>query len=265
MEVKKLTKALVPRLDGYLRRNPVKDAYLIHDLWEERNDSGFYLALEGSDIKGTLLVYRGYVEGPSAIIRGGVEAASTLMEKFPEEERTKLISCKAPSKTSRNIKPYLTVESKCSGKILSLDRFTEKDLSQTSSTELTKGDSNALARLWSDWIGGCYDELLESIKKNMASPKNTYFGLRKGDKGLVSAAYTTRVPPDVAIIRAVYTNPKYRNQGYGTSVVAKAIEKELRSVDKICLTLRGKNPAASHLYEKLGFSKSWKFDWFILN
>lgn len=262
MKVSKLSEQFVRPLDEYLREDPVNNAYLIYDLQEERDKSDFYIAFEGSDIKGLLLVYRGF---PSfnAILRGEKEAASELVKEARQEGSVDWSSCWCPPELTPKIKPSLTVKDQHPAEIMSLKKGEEERLVEYPVKELTKEDSGQIAGLWFEWYGDSFNDSLKRVKEGMDNPKKSYYGIKERGK-LISVASTTEVPPEIAIVSAVYTKPEYREKGYGTSVVSKAVQEGLKEADKSCLIIRGENPPAKHIYEKLGFTTYCKFDWLDL-
>lgn len=264
MNITKLNRELIKPLENYLQRDPVKNAYIIDALRREKEKSDFYIAFESSMIQGVLLTYRGYVEGASAIFRGTEEAVYKLFDWTTGDERDSWISCWVAPRLSDYFCTNLKMKNIFSGKILYADKLGVRERAAHKVEILRKFDSASIAQTWKGWIQGTsLDELEKSVEQGMSSNVNTYFGV-KVDGDLISTACTTRVPPHTAILRRVYTEPEYRNNGYGTAVVTKALTEELKTVDSVCLITRGKNESAQQLYEKLSFKKHWEFDWLDL-
>lgn len=55
----------------------------------------------------------------------------------------------------------------------------------------------------------------------------------------------------VGRIRRLYVRPAWRKQGLGTAMISWLLNHGRQNFD--CVRLRAENPAAAHLYEKLGF------------
>ncbi len=84
-----------------------------------------------------------------------------------------------------------------------------------------------------------------------------FYGLKRNDRiAAVAGTHVVSIEQSVAAVGNVMTHPDYRNHGYA-SIVTSAVCAELirRSIRTIALNVSQSNPAAIHLYQKLGFTK----------
>jgi len=225
-----------------LRDDPVEYFFLDLDYRYERESARFLLALDGDEIRGMLLVYKGKV----AHAKGDREAIGLLLDSIqispvellvPFEHRDLVIErFEFPT-------DWVLVA-------MSLDKGKESPSVTTAPERLTVADAGDIAILVSEgqpdyWRHVKKEDIEETFKRR------TWFGIREGGR-LVSAGMTWPMRP-VSNIFTVVTSEGSRNRGYATSTVS-ALLKEVFSVsEKAMINVHEGNAPAQKVYSRVGF------------
>ncbi|MFW9995354.1 MAG: GNAT family N-acetyltransferase [Candidatus Odinarchaeota archaeon] len=113
-----------------------------------------------------------------------------------------------------------------------------------------------------DWTANAPDYV-----KSFLEESYFIYGVEMDNK-LVACApapfvYLGEVVPKFAVIRGVWTDPAYRGQNLSTTVMKKLCTELFNEhgLERICLFVEERNPAALRVYEKLGFQT--KGNWFV--
>lgn len=92
-----------------------------------------------------------------------------------------------------------------------------------------------------------------SLAENKIAEGNTYLFLNQENEVTSMASLSRKINDEIAIA-FVYTIPKYRNQGYASSMVAKIVDKCFKSGFRYCsLFVDQNNPYSNKAYLKVGF------------
>ena len=92
-----------------------------------------------------------------------------------------------------------------------------------------------------------YQDILEEAKKEK---RKTNLMLTHEDKTIISTARLLCPPSGKCEINMIYTNPKYRGQGYAMKSVKKLTQK---AKGKVFLIVKKNNTSAKKCYSKAGF------------
>lgn len=121
-------------------------------------------------------------------------------------------------------------------------------------------------KIVSEWLYKFSEESLPSREKislqqahegavKAISSKNAYFWHNK-EGSAVSVAHTGRPTKRGISVRAVYTPPIYRKNGFGSAVVAGVTRRMLKAGYQFCcLYTDASNPTSNKIYESVGYKK----------
>lgn len=79
------------------------------------------------------------------------------------------------------------------------------------------------------------------------------------DKGDIISLAGLWIDEQIGIISIIGTDPKYRNQGYATSIVASGVKYLFQHTDVILIHVRVDNPPAVHIYKKVGYKAKYEY------
>lgn len=277
MKVEELNHRLIPNLREYLERDAASNIYILFNLLSKNERAKFFLAAnDRNEVAGVLLVHRGFRKHLGWLVADSQEAVVEL-SKFiqfrsgnvwtnPEHE-------KILQEVSESRKAPWKISSKANFEVMKLDRSSLKlevnhewrKLSESDALEWAKG---AIMMDVEERKGGRKEQ--EQPDKSLAkeilptaedieSARNSLqrmpsFGIFVN--GTVAARSAIEVLGDLGVaIRRVFTNPNYRNRGYGISITSVAVQEALKesSSGNILLFVRQDNYSAKKIYDKIGF------------
>jgi ribosomal protein S18 acetylase RimI-like enzyme len=245
-------------LDAYLRKDLLANLYLIYDLHHERERrAAFYVATEHEKILAVLLIYRGYPYASTWVL-GCDEGVHKLLDRVGNEKVVLLTTLEL----SKAVEERFQVSVKYEMNIMALDASFAKLIVRHNVRSLGVDDAYAWARSVASNRAGKgvvpTDDDVEEAKQLLA--KNTARGIL--DAGLlISRAISQATLPEAWAIGGIFTDPRYRGRGLGTSVTSALAQEALQYTRKIVLFVRSDNAPANYLYEKIGFRKLAKRMW----
>lgn len=259
MEIRKLSKDLIRPLDEYLKSDPVRNAYLIHDLHKERDKSDFYLALEDSEIIGVLLLYHGH-RNPTVWIRGRRSASEELLKTIEPNEAIFTVPPNLAGEVQRQFPTTDTYQ----GDVMTLRSGEENVVVREPVESLSPDHAEEVGKLFSEWRGGNPSKHADKFRRGLKSGDSFFYG--KFAEGRLVSMCNARIRfGNLASIGGTFTLPKHRERGYAMSCLSKCLEAALEEVGKVGLFVRSDNVPAKKLYKKVGFEKNSEVVWLDLN
>ena len=141
---------------------------------------------------------------------------------------------------------------------IGMDFMEAKEITEPSSSDVdsaTLDDVNELFECLTNFIKDC--GLNDEVKKEDIIKCIDRFRLIRKDDKIVSLASRSPESDNSIRITYVYTRPEYRNNGLAKQVV-NTIKNEILETGKIAtLNVDQANPISNHLYESLGFKKTF--------
>jgi len=256
LKIMLLSESLVNPLERYLREDALFNLYLLYDLLFFRSTKAtFYVALQGGEIDGTLLVFAGHPY-PIVWVEGSVDAVRELVQ-VPKLERalfnvgTDLVEVleNAFTFTARYLMDYMVAK-----------RDHARPVIRHEVRKLRSDDAYAYATLRSSLQGGQRPSREEIRAGDDFIANNSVYGVFMGGQIVATAASHVKLPEGWAI-GGVFTNPKYRGMGMATSTSSAVLQEAFAHTESVVLFVRSDNLPAKHVYDKLGFKKLGERVW----
>lgn len=269
VKVKELDERYVGKLESYLKMDSISNFYPLYDLYDEesRRKTSWYVGLRDDDICGFLLIYRGCSTPPASIfVNGDRETVSSLLEFVSEDKAVFHVD----PQFSSIVKGKFPITGEYTTEILYIKKGEEKTHIKHDVELLSENhvfDVVKLLRERTSTLGGITGEIVEKAREELR--KSRVYGVF-ADSRLVSMCMLESLPScksEVCWLSRVFTSLNYRNRGFATSVVSKAVEEAFKadSVKYVGLGVRSDNIPAKHVYEKIGFKKYKDRCWLSLN
>jgi len=227
---------------NYVNRDPIDYYFFILDWTQRREQTKIFLAVEGEEVVGSLLVFADY----NVQFRGSREAVQKLLEHANLEK----VELQAPPDCEDIVCQKYKPRIKQDMVLMRLNRGEEHVCLTETPVRLDVEDAEEVAVLMRrcdpEWWGEAKAEnLRKSLEKTFA------LGIKK-DGRLVSAGYT-RFVDFASNISMVATDEKYRSKGYATSIVSVLVEEILKRSPIALIHVIEDNAPAVRAYSKVGF------------
>jgi ribosomal protein S18 acetylase RimI-like enzyme len=227
---------------NYVNRDPTDYYFFIVDWKQRREQTKIFLAVEGEEVLGSLLVFADYI----VQFRGSREAVRKLLTyaNFEKVELQAPLDCE--DIVCGKFKPRIRQEMV----LMRLDRGGESVRITERPVRLGVEDAEAIADLMRrcdpEWWG---EAKAENIRRSLES--GLFLGIKK-DGRLVSAG-STRFVDFASNINMVATDERYRSRGYATSIVSALVEEILKRCPIALIHVIADNVPAVRAYSKVGF------------
>jgi predicted GNAT family acetyltransferase len=227
---------------NYVNRDLVDYYFFIVDWTQRREQTKIFLAVEGEEVLGSLLVFADY----NVQFRGSREAVRKLLA-YADFEKVEL---QAPPDCEDIVCQKFESGVKQDMVMMRLNRGEENIQITEKPVRLEIEDAEAIADLMRrcdpEWWG-------EAKAENLRKSLETTFALGiKKDGRLVSAGYT-RFVDFASNISMVATDERYRSRGYATSIVSGLVEEILKRSPIALIHVIADNAPAVRAYSKVGF------------
>jgi predicted GNAT family acetyltransferase len=228
---------------SHVNRDPIDYYFFILDWNQRREQTKIFLAVEGKEVLGSLLVFADSI----VQFRGSREAVQKLLEHANLEK----VELQAPLDCEDIVCQKYKPRIKQDMVLMRLNRGEEHVCLTETPVRLDAEDAEEVAALMRrcdpEWWGETTAEQLKQRWQNVF-----WLGIKKEGK-LVSVG-STRFDMDFAgNIGVVATDEHYRNRGYATSIVSALVKEILKRSPIALIHVIADNVPAVRAYSKVGF------------
>jgi RimJ/RimL family protein N-acetyltransferase len=253
LKVEKVGRTNRQRTIDRLKSDIVKHVFAYYDLQRDPKRTTMYIAEEGKDLRGYILIYTG-TDVPSVDLECDDGAAEILISYAPQSNfiihappNLKLAALRAFPNGNCYLENWMVVKK---GKA----NFFKSEFARKLST---RDDASKLAELLSNRQDRPKHTLKRYVEWVSGMPIQ---GIFLEDR-LVSYAASFIQLPEIWMIGGVYTHTLHRNKGYATLAVSAITEEALNQSDAAALFVRADNVPAIRVYEKIGYRKIGEKIW----
>jgi predicted GNAT family acetyltransferase len=232
----------------YANRDPIDFFFFIIDWTQHREQTKIFLAIEGKEVVGSLLVFADFI----VQFRGSREAVKKLVEciEFDKVELQAPPDCE--DIICQKFRPHVRQDMV----LMRLSRGEEHLHTVEIPIRLNVEDAEEVASLLRrcdlEWSGEITAERLRQSTCWLAW-QNTYWLGIKHEKKLVSVG-NTRFDMDFATnINVVATDEHFRSRGYATSIVSALVQEIFQRVPIALIHVMADNVPAVRAYRHVGF------------
>jgi predicted GNAT family acetyltransferase len=230
----------------YVNRDPIDYYFFIMDWTRNREQTRIFLAIEGKEVLGSLLVFADSI----VQFRGSREAVQKLIEcvKFDKVE------LQAPPDCENVILQRFTPRVKQDLVLMRLNRGEEHHIHSVQTparldVEDAEGVASLMRRCDPEWWGWTTSE---QIRQRGFQNNTLWLGIKDGRK-LVSVGCTRFYFDFATNIHVVATDEHYRCRGYATSIVSALVQEIFQRSPIALIHVIADNAPAVKAYSKVGF------------
>jgi len=232
-----------PMFWNYVNRDPINYFFFIIDWTQRREQTKIFLAIEGKEVSGSLLVFADSI----VQFRGSHEAVQKLVECVELDK----VELQAPPDCEDIVCQKFKPRVKEDMVLMRLNRGENHIHLVETSTRLNVEDAEEVASLLRrcdpEWWGEITSEGLRQRWQD------TYWLGIKDEKKLVSVG-NTRFDMDFATnINVVATDEHYRGRGYATSIVSALVQEIFHRSPIALIHVIADNAPAVRAYTNVGF------------
>ncbi|HEV2317982.1 MAG TPA: GNAT family N-acetyltransferase [Thermoplasmata archaeon] len=239
----------------YLRRDPVRNSYVIHVLERERPEAQFWVARAGGAPIAHLLIDHSTPAVARWVYFSGAPAgARGLAEHLPEPP---CVVTADPSFVGA-VRERRSAARVISEDLMLLESSRDALAEPVRAVRLGPEHTEEYARMVVPAAVPRTPEILEANRQHLAR-WNVYGIFLDGVLAAVAAANIRT--DDLWIISGVETLPQYRRRGLATEVTSAVARDALRATGRAGLFVASDNHAAIGLYRKLGFVRTGASAW----
>jgi GNAT superfamily N-acetyltransferase len=243
MEVVSVADGYAQLFWDYVNRDRVDYYFFILDWTQRREQTKIFLAVEGGEVLGSLLVYADYI----VQFRGSREAVGKLLEYTNVEKAELQAPPDCEDIVCRKFKPRI----KQVMVMMRLNRGEESIRITEKPVRLGVEDAEEIADLMRrcdpEWWG---EAKAENVRRSLET--GLFVGIKR-DGRLVSAG-STRFDVDFACnINMVATDEGFRGRGFATSIVSVLVGEILKRCPIALIHVIADNASAVRAYSKVGF------------
>jgi len=242
VEIVSVTNGYEQMFWDYVNRDPLDYYFFILDWTQRREQSKIFLAVEGEEVLGSLLVFADYI----VQFRGSREAVQKLLEYSNLEK----VDLQAPLNCEDIICQKFKPRVKQVMVLMRLNRGEEHVCLTATPVRLNVEDAEEVAALMRrcdpEWWGETNAEQLKQRWQNVF-----WLGIKL--QGRLVSLGNTRFVDFASNIGVVATDEHYRSRGYATSIVSALVEEILKRSPIALIHVIADNAPAVRTYSKVGF------------
>jgi predicted GNAT family acetyltransferase len=230
----------------YVNRDPIYYYFFIMDWTRNREQTRIFLAIEGKEVLGSLLVFADSI----VQFRGSQAAVQKLIECVKLDK----VELQAPPDCENVILQRFTPRVKQDLVLMRLNRGEEHHIhSVQTPARLNVEDAEEVASLMRrcdpEWWGKTTSE---QIRQRGFQNNTLWLGIKDGKK-LVSVGCTRFYFDFATNINVVATDEHYRSRGYATSIVSALVQEIFQRSPIALIHVIADNAPAVKAYSKVGF------------
>jgi ribosomal protein S18 acetylase RimI-like enzyme len=253
LEIIEVTAELERRFLDVVERDYCDYYFFIYDWLLQRSKTRFYMALEGGDVAGLMVVFDCRI----AQLRGNRAAVATLLNDLDPQVMDVQVPVECEDLLSANyprpkLKAHVTLLHVPRGKAqLSIPQKPER-LTARDAVEVAQIMHESAVELWADISA-------EGVTQLFSARAALWLGIRRDGK-LVASGYAM-LTHTVCHVTWIATKPSYTRLGYATSIVSALVEACLAVAEAAVIYVMDENSTAKEIYSKIGFRpyKSYVF------
>jgi predicted GNAT family acetyltransferase len=227
---------------NYANSDPINYYFFILDWTQHREQSKIFLAVEGKEVLGSLLVFADYI----VQFRGSREAVQKLLEHADFEK----VELQAPPDCEDLVCRKFKSRVRQDMVLMRLNRGEESVQITEKPVRLRIEDAEEVADLMRrcdpEWWG-------EAKAENARKSLQTAFVLGIKKDGRLASAGSTRFVDFASNINMVATDERYRGKGYATSIVSALVQEIFKRSPIALIHVIADNAPAVRAYTKVGF------------
>jgi ribosomal protein S18 acetylase RimI-like enzyme len=228
---------------NYVNRDPLNHFFFIADWTQRREQTKIWLAVEGKEVSGSLLVFRDLI----VQLRGSREAVQKLVECVEFDK----VDLEAPPDCEdivcKRFKPRVRQNMVLMRLIRGEEHVQVVETPVRLSVEYAEEVASLLRRCDPRWRDEITSELLRQ------GWQNTYWLGIIHEKKLVSVGYTHFDVDFATNIGVVATDEHYRRRGYATSIVSALVQEIFQRSPVALIHVIADNAPAVRAYKNVGF------------
>ena len=241
---------MTPEIREYLRRDPVRNAFVLHDLAEEPERARFWLVRRGGRPVSHLLVYDSSQFGALwAHLAGEPDAGRLLLPCLPKQGV--IVLC--PPEMAGAVLDHVVGGRAIPEEIMVVERGEERLVGSGPAVRVPAEQAEEYARLVVPSIVPLSPALIERNRQHLA--EQVVYGVFQ-EGALVSVAGTSVRTDDAWIVGGVVTLPAYRRRGYARHATSAVTRLALESAGRAGLWVDAANAPAIALYQELGYRQA---------
>jgi ribosomal protein S18 acetylase RimI-like enzyme len=228
---------------NYVNRDPLNYFFFIADWTQRREQTKIWLAIEGKEVFGSLLVFRDFV----VQLRGSREAVKKLVECVEFDK----VDLQAPPDCEDIVCKRFKPRVRQNMVLMRLIRGEEHVRAVETPVRLSVEDAEEVASLLRRCDPKWRDEITsERLRQGW---QNTHCLSIIREKKLVSVGYARFEVDFAANISVVATDEHYRGRGYATSIVSALVQEIFRRSPVALIHVVADNAPAVRAYTNVGF------------
>jgi ribosomal protein S18 acetylase RimI-like enzyme len=220
--------------------------FFVYDVLLQPERTRVFLALEGEQIVGLMLVYNDY----NVQLRGCPDAVGFLLSSLGLAKA----EVEAPLDSEEMVlAKYPAYKHKEKMTMMTLERGREKLDITVEPERLTCENAKELAELMRESYPLMWSDMTAETVKVLTGPDDLVILGVRGQDGKLAAFGTAMLTDDVGLVCWLATREKYRNKGYCTSILSSLVKEGLKKADKMAIHVLEDNFGANRIYKRVGF------------
>jgi ribosomal protein S18 acetylase RimI-like enzyme len=240
-----LSDDLMPEYLALVEQDYADYYFFIYDVLLQPKRTKVWLAVEGSDIVGLMLVYNDCM----VQLRGCPEAVGFLLSGLCLENAEVQAPRDCQDMVLARYPVYKTLENVT---LMRIEKGKENLKITVAPERLSLNDADELAGLMRETYPVMWSEMTGKIVKVLVSPKEAVqYGIRVD--GRLAAFGTGILTGHVGVVSWLGTLPQFRGRGFCRSLISVLVREGLKKADFMAIHVFDENEVPRRLYESVGF------------